>query len=91
LSTTEWQLYLVRCADGSLYTGIATDIARRFDEHQSGKGAKYLRGRGPLQLVFHCPAGDRAMALRLEHRVKRLAKADKERLVRGELVLAIAG
>lgn len=85
--SADWQLYLVRCADGSLYTGIAIDAARRFTEHQAGRGAKYLRGRGPLQLVYHCQVGDRGTALRLELQVKRLAKADKERLVRGEPVL----
>lgn len=78
-----WQLYLVRCADGSLYTGIAIDALRRFDQHRAGRGAKYLRGRGPLQLVFQCEAGDRTRALRLELSVKRLSKQDKERLVRG--------
>lgn len=82
-----WQLYLVRCADGSLYTGIATDTTRRFSEHQAGKGAKYLRGRGPLALVFHCDAGDRSQALRLEYQVKRLSKQDKERLVRDQRLL----
>lgn len=91
MNAAHWQLYLVRCADGSLYTGIATDIERRFTEHQAGKGAKYLRGRGPLQLVFACPAGDRGTALRLERQVKRLVKADKERLVRGELGLPDPG
>ncbi len=81
---SHWQLYLVRCADGSLYTGIATDVDRRFNEHQTGKGAKYLRGRGPLTLVYRTPAGDRAQALRLEYRVKRLPRCEKERLVNGE-------
>ena len=87
----DWQLYLVRCGDGSLYTGIATDTERRFGAHQAGKGAKYLRGRGPLELVFQCAAGDRGAALRLELQVKRLSKADKERLVSGQLPLPGAG
>jgi putative endonuclease len=82
---TGWQLYLVRCADGSLYTGIATDVDRRFAEHQAGKGAKYLRGRGPLQLVYRQAAGDRSQALRLELAIKALNKADKEALVCGSL------
>ena len=82
-----WSLYLVRCRNGTLYTGITTDVERRFEEHCNGSGAKYLRGRGPLELVFHCAAGDRGAALRLEHQVKRLSKADKERLVRGQLAL----
>ena len=82
-----WHLYLVRCNDGSLYTGISTDVARRFDAHRSDRGARRLRGRGPLELVYSRPVGDRSLALRLEHRVKRLSKADKERLVRGEAAL----
>lgn len=81
---TIWHLYLLRCRDGSLYTGISTDVARRLAAHSAGRGARRLRGRGPLELVFSCPVGERSAALRLEHRVKRLRRADKERLVRGE-------
>lgn len=78
-----WSVYLLRCKDGSLYTGIATDVSRRLAEHAEGeKGAKYLRGRGPLELVFHQEIGDRGLALKVEHRVKRLPKADKEDLDR---------
>ncbi len=83
-----WSLYLVRCGDGSLYTGIATDVARRFAEHQSGKGARYLRGRGPLELVYRHPVGNRSEALQLEHRVKRLSKQQKEHLVQRPTSLA---
>ena len=69
----------MRCADDSLYTGIATDVARRFQEHSSGaKGAKYLQGRRPLKLAFHCTVGDRAAASRVEYRLKRLTKSSKE-------------
>lgn len=76
---TTWSVYLLRCADGSLYTGIATDVSRRFAEHAEGeRGAKYLRGRGPLELVFHQQIGDRSLALRVENRVKRFPKAYKE-------------
>ena len=84
---TVWYLYLIRCRDGSLYTGIATDVARRFEEHagSGAKGSKYLRGRGPLQLVFQTAVGDRSAASRVEHRVKGLAKAEKEAVVRGEI------
>lgn len=80
-----WQLYLIRCGDGSLYTGIAANLQRRFGEHESQgqKCAKYLRGRSPLALVFHTPATDRAEASRWESQVKRLPKADKEALVAG--------
>ncbi len=79
-----WSVYLLRCRDGTLYTGIATDVARRLAEHRknSGKGARYLRGRGPLRLVFQRAVGSRSLALRLEHRIKRLPKVQKERLAR---------
>jgi len=74
-----YSVYLVRCRDGSLYTGIATDVARRLAEHEDGrKGAKYLRGKGPLNLVFQQDIGDRSLALRVESRVKRLTKREKE-------------
>jgi len=74
-----WSVYLLRCADGSLYTGIATDVSRRLGEHRDGdKGAKYLRGRGPLELVFQQQIGDRSRATKIEHRVKQLPKAMKE-------------
>ncbi len=82
-----WYLYLVRCADGSLYTGISTDVSRRLADHQANRGARRLRGRGPLQLVYSYPVGERAHALRLEHRVKRLSRTDKERLISGEVDL----
>ncbi len=80
-----WYLYMVRCHDGSLYTGIATDVERRFGQHQgSGDGgSKYLRGRGPLTLVFQKRVGDRSQALKVEARVKRLSKEKKEQLIGG--------
>jgi putative endonuclease len=79
-----WSVYLVRTADGSLYTGIAADVDRRFAEHDRGTGAKFLRGRGPLGLVFRSQVGDRGVALRAEHRLKRWAKYRKEALVRDQ-------
>lgn len=79
-----WFLYLIRTADNKLYTGITTDVERRFTQHQSGKGAKALRGKGALQLVFHTEVGDHSLALRAEYRIKRLTKRQKERLVAGE-------
>lgn len=79
----EWSVYLVRCRDGELYTGIATDVARRLEEHQraQGKGAKYLRGRGPLRLVFEKVLGPRGLALTVESKIKKLRKERKEKLV----------
>ena len=82
-----WHLYLVRCRDGSLYTGISTDVQRRFDAHQANRGARRLRGRGPLELVFTQALGDHGLALSIEHRVKKMCRADKEKLVRGEIGL----
>ncbi len=83
-----FSLYILRCADGSLYTGIARDVARRVEEHRdSPRGAKYLRGRAPFRLVFERPVGDRAAASRIENHVKRLPKSDKEALVAGDLRL----
>jgi putative endonuclease len=76
-----WWLYLVRRRDRALYTGIALDVERRVGEHAAGKGAKALRGQGPLVVVFSAAIGNRAKAQRIEAQVKRLAKADKERLV----------
>lgn len=78
-----WSLYIVRCRDGSLYTGIATDVPRRLAEHVSarGRGSRYLRGRAPLALVLERPVGPRSLALRLERRVKALPKPLKEKLV----------
>lgn len=78
----DWSVYLVRCADETLYAGITTDVDRRFEEHAAGRGAKYLRGRGPLELVFQAVVGERGVALRVEHRVKRLTRAEKESLCR---------
>lgn len=81
---TLWSLYLIRTADNSLYTGITTDVARRFMQHQNGKGAKALRGRGELTLAFSAPVGERSLALRMEYRIKQLTKRQKERLVAGD-------
>jgi putative endonuclease len=83
---------MVRCHDGSLYTGITTDVSRRFAQHRknNGEGAKYLRGRGPLTLVFQKKLGDRSLALGVESKVKKLSKARKEELIStGKPVLAI--
>jgi len=79
---------MLRCADGSLYTGIATDVARRVTEHQStARGAKYLRGRGPLTVAYEQEIGDRGSASRIEYLLKSLDKADKEALVAGHTSL----
>lgn len=86
---TPWFVYLIRLGNGALYTGISTDPLRRLREHQGlvPRGARALRGKGPLELVFTETVADRSTASRLEHRIKRLSKADKERLVAGEIPL----
>ena len=78
-----WFIYMVRCRAGTLYTGIATDVTRRLAEHRGkeGRGAKYLRGRGPLHLVLKRAIGSRSLALKLERRIKRLPKKRKEALL----------
>ena len=78
-----WSVYIVRRRDGALYTGIATDVRRRIMEHgrKGGRGAKSLRGRGPLRLVFQRAIGSRGRALRVEDAIKRLPKARKEALI----------
>ena len=82
-----WYVYLIRCQNGSLYTGICLDLERRFAEHQGGgrKCAKYLRGKGPLQLVFSYPAPDRSMATKFEYQLRQLPKSGKEQLIDGGL------
>lgn len=77
-----WSVYLLRCADNSLYTGIATDVERRIITHRNGRGAKYLHGRGPFELVFEKVVGDRGLASQVEYRIKQLPKCEKERLLR---------
>lgn len=81
-----WSLYLVRMASGQLYCGISTDVERRFAEHcaNGAKTARALRGRGPLALVYQTAVGAHGDALRAEMRVKKLPKAEKDKLVCGE-------
>ncbi|MDP2795862.1 MAG: GIY-YIG nuclease family protein [Sulfurisoma sp.] len=74
---TIWHLYLIECIDGSLYTGTATDVERRFQEHLSGKGARYTRSHAPVRLVASRPVGSRSEALRAELEIKRLPKGKK--------------
>jgi len=75
----EYSVYLVRCRDGSIYTGIATDVTRRIAEHEQGvKGAKYLRGKGPLELLYQREIGNRSLATRIEHRIKQMPPEDKQ-------------
>lgn len=76
----EWYVYIVRCADRTLYTGIAKDPAARVAQHNAGRGAKYTRSRLPVNLVYREPAADRSVALRREHEIKRLPRQAKKAL-----------
>lgn len=89
---SNWFIYLIRTRNGVLYTGITTDVERRFQEHCAGaRGAKALRGKGPLQLVYQQAVADRSSAARLEAAIKKLSKSHKERLVSGSLQLQELG
>lgn len=76
-----WKLYILRCGDGTLYTGITVDVAHRFGMHQAGKGAKYTRGRGPLELLYVEDCGTHSQALQREITVKRLCRQEKINLI----------
>lgn len=78
---TKWTVYMLLCADKSLYTGVATDIEARLSTHNAGKGAKYTRGRLPVKLVYQEAAADRGTALKREHAIKCMPVAAKRRLI----------
>jgi predicted GIY-YIG superfamily endonuclease len=76
-----WWVYLLRCSDGTLYCGIALDVSVRLAQHQAGKGAKYTRGRAPLELVYQEACTSKVEALRRERAIKRLTRAAKQSLI----------
>ena len=76
-----WFVYMLRCGDGTLYTGITDDIQKRLAAHRAGKGAKYTRGRGPLELVYQEELPDKSDALKREYAIKRLRREEKEQLL----------
>ena len=78
----KWYLYVLRCGDGTLYTGITTDVQARFAQHQAGKGAKYTRGRGPLEVVYTEDCEDHSAALKRELAVKALSREEKEKMLK---------
>ena len=77
-----WYLYMLRCRDGSLYTGITTDVQRRLEAHRSGKGAKYTRGRAPLELVYTEECGTYSLALKRELAIKAMKTTQKNNLIK---------
>lgn len=86
LTGKTWYLYILRCRDGSLYTGITTDVPRRLEAHRRGHGAKYTRGRGPLALMYQEKCGTHSQALRRELEVKALRRQEKEALCGGAVI-----
>ncbi|MFB1064435.1 GIY-YIG nuclease family protein [Natrinema sp. H-ect4] len=74
-------VYVLECADGSLYTGYTTDLERRVAEHDAGEGAKYTRGRTPVELIYHERFDSKSAAMSREYEIKQLRRAAKERLV----------
>lgn len=80
-----WYLYILRCGDGTLYTGITTDVERRLEAHRSGTGAKYTRGRGPLTVAYREICGSHSDALKRELAVKKLTREQKEALMQSKV------
>lgn len=78
-------VYILRCADNSLYTGCTPNIEERVKKHNTGKGARYTRGRTPVEVVYIEEAADRSAALKREYAIKRYSKQQKERLVSGRM------
>ncbi|WFP51815.1 GIY-YIG nuclease family protein [Methylomonas sp. EFPC3] len=72
-----WSVYIIECCDGSLYTGITTDVERRFRQHLTGTGAKYFRSKQPLRIVYTESEHDRVTASRREAEIKRMARVEK--------------
>lgn len=76
-ANTDWTLYILRCADDTLYTGITNDLDARIEAHATGKGAKYTKGRGPFKVIYTEPCADRSEASKRERAVKALSKEKK--------------
>lgn len=81
MHSEHWYVYIVRCADGSLYTGVTTDLERRLAEHNSGRGAAYTRSRAPVAVVYSEEYMNQSDSLKREAAIKRLTRIQKERLV----------
>lgn len=77
----KWYVYMLSCRDGTLYTGITDDLERRLERHNTGKGAKYIRGRAPVTLVYHETLETKGEALRREHALKQLKRSEKLSLI----------
>ena len=83
-----WHLYMIECSDGSIYTGIAIDVAARYAQHERGQGAKYTRAHPPLRIVLSLPYPDRSSASKAEHQIKQLSAAQKRAFILQQQILA---
>jgi len=86
---SQWVVYLIRNCHNALYCGVTNDLPRRFNQHQTGKGAKALKGKGPLDLVWHHPVDSKSIALKMEYSIKQQPKTKKEKLVRSQLSIEL--
>ena len=78
---SRWSVYIVRCADGTLYTGTTTDVERRLTQHNAGTASRYTRSRLPVALVYHIRVADQSTALKREAAIKKLSRPEKEALI----------
>jgi len=85
----KWYVYILRCGDGTLYTGITDDVPRRLEKHAAGEGAKYTRGRGPLEVCYQEETESHSAAARREYEVKRLTRKQKLALIEGQKELTV--
>jgi len=79
---SEWSVYILECKDGTLYTGVTTDLLERVKAHQLGRGAKYTRGRGPVELIDFLPGLDKSTALQIESFIKKCPRKLKIRALK---------
>ena len=85
--SADWVVYLIRNRHNALYCGVTNNLERRFEQHQTGKGAKALKGKGPLKLVWSIGVGSKSEALKTEYAIKQLPKSRKEKLVSLKLII----
>jgi putative endonuclease len=90
MQSQRWYLYMLRCRDGTLYTGIAKDVRLRLQAHEAGRGARYTRGRGPFELCAQRRCLSKGEALRLEYAIKQLSREVKERLIKPRRLASFA-
>lgn len=89
VNITEYWVYIAKCADDTLYTGMTTDVERRIGEHNTGSGAKYTRSRRPITCVYKEQCESRSAALKREAQIKRLSRRDKQKLIANKEIIDV--